>query len=58
MPRLAKRIPTRVMIDVLVLVISLAMIGIGIAIGFFPNDKLNPLSQLDHLDPHNSSRIT
>ena len=36
MPQLAKRIPTRLMIDVLLLVISLAMIGIGIAIGFYP----------------------
>jgi|GraSoiStandDraft_4_1057263.scaffolds.fasta_scaffold1911480_1 hypothetical protein len=31
----AKRIPSRIMIDVLVLVVSLAMIGTGIAIGIF-----------------------
>ncbi len=33
MPQLAKRIPTRLTIDVLVIVISLAIIGVGIALG-------------------------
>ena len=33
----AKRIPTWLTIDVLVIVISLAIIGIGIAIGIAPN---------------------
>jgi hypothetical protein len=45
------------MIDVLVLVISLAFIGIGIAIGF-SSHELNPLGKLHHHDPHKSMRIT
>ena len=57
MPRLAKRIPRQLMIDVPVLVISLAIIGIGIAMGF-SSRELNPLGKLHHPDPHNSARIT